>query len=342
MRVTLVLALAGQLVAALPSARIERASSSSSSQKVGYISVSVATVWTNSEKPRPGVDDQALTNPVGIQGWLDSMTEEQFLDLTDSSRTQTQALYGTEVNILSEKDGWYELEVSDQPTQKSTFGYPGWVPVTQVSLDSSYGQLQSKQPFAIVDKVATAPLYRDPSMKVEYLEISYDTRLPVISHEDGLVQVALPSGGSAYLSNKHVTVYKSVSEIPYPTGKELVEVGKFFLGRPYLWGGTSGFAFDCSGYTHTLYHARGVMIGRDADAQADFTGHGDNVERSDLKLGDLIYYANNLTDPSTIYHVAMYAGDDKMLEASGAGVKLRLTPVRDDENYWGAQRFLDE
>ncbi|KIN05178.1 hypothetical protein OIDMADRAFT_142915 [Oidiodendron maius Zn] len=335
-RIIFALALGNQLVTALPSVYRR---SDIAAQQVGYISVSVATIWTDSSKPRP-VDAPALTNPADIEGWLDSMTVDQYLDLTDNDRTQTQALYGARVDILSQQDGWYEVAVEGQPTPKNSLGYPGWMPAAQVSLDSSYGQLLSNKPFAAVDKVATAPLYRDVLMTETYLEISYDTRLPVIAHLGGLIQVAVPSGGSAYLSARHATVYDSISSIPYPTGKDLVNAGKLFLGRPYLWGGSSGFAFDCSGFTHTLYDARGITIARDSDAQADFTGHGTEIAQSELEPGDLIFYASNLTDPSSIYHVAMYAGNGEMLEAYGAGIPVRITPVRFNDDYWGAERFL--
>ena len=335
-RTIFALALGSQLVTALPSVHRR---SDTTAQQAGYISVSVATIWTDSSKPRP-VDAPALTNPADIEGWLDSMTVDQYLDLTDSDRTQTQALYGTRVDILSQQDGWYEVAVEGQPTPKNSLGYPGWMPAAQVSLDSSYGQLLSNKPFAAVDKVATAPLDRDALMTETYLEISYDTRLPVIDHLDGLIQVAVPGGGSAYLSAQHATVYDSTSSIPYPTGKDLVNAGKLFLGRPYLWGGSSAFAFDCSGFTHTLYDARGITIARDSDAQADFTGHGTQIAQSELEPGDLIFYASNLTDPSSIYHVAMYAGNAEMLEAYGAGIPVRITPVRFNDDYWGAERFL--
>ncbi|KFY19570.1 hypothetical protein V491_04355 [Pseudogymnoascus sp. VKM F-3775] len=335
--IILALGLVNHVVTALPSIVSERAPAA---KQMGYISVSVATLWTTPSKPRPLVDAPALTNPADIDGWLSSMNVSQFLDLTDNSRTQTQALYGAQVGIISEQDGWYEVEAIGQPTPKDAIGYPGWVPTAQVSLDSSYGKLQSTKPFAAINNVATAPLYRDALMRDKYLEISYDTRLPVIAHIGGLIQVAVPGGGSAYLSAKHATVYGSVSKIPYPTGKDLVKAGKLFLGRPYLWGGASGFAFDCSGLTHTLYDAHGITIGRDADAQAGFTGHGTNVAQSDLQAGDLMYYATNISSSSSIYHVTMYIGNDEMIEAYNAGTPIRITPVRFGDNYWGAQRFL--
>lgn len=312
---------------------------SNATEKVGYVDVTVATVWTNQHKPRP-VDAAALTNPAHIEEWLHSMTTAQYLNLTSADRTQTQAVYGTRLNILDYQDGWYEVAVTGQPTPKNTLGYPGWVPAAQISFDQGYGALQDSKPFAEVNKAPSAMLYRDAAMTDRFLNISYDTRLPVIGQMGHAIQVAVPDGGSAYVSSDAATVYKSVSEIPYPTGQDLVESVRMFLGRPYLWGGASGYAFDCSGLTHTMYDAHGITIARDSDAQADFTGHGTNVTRADLQPGDLIFYATQLDDPSTIYHVAMYAGNQEMVEAYGAGVPVRTTPVRYNSDYWGAQRYL--
>ena len=310
-----------------------------SSNQVAFVNVSVSTLWTNPSKPRP-VDQPALESPVDIQKWLDSMTVDEFRDLTSSSRTQTQALYGTKVYITGRNDTWCQLVVTGQPSPSNDLGYPGWVPCSQVTTDAGkYGHLQETRPFALVKKGPTVGLYRDASLKHKIMDVSFDTRLPEVGRTGKAIRVAVP-GGSAYLSSDDAKVYKKASDIPYPTGEDLVETGKIFLGRPYLWGGTSGYAFDCSGFTHTIYDSHGITIGRDAGPQAYFTGHGKPVEREDLQAGDLIFYASNLTDATSIYHVAMFAGDGNMLEAYAAGTPTRLTPVRFNDDYWGAERFL--
>jgi cell wall-associated NlpC family hydrolase len=38
----------------------------------------------------------------------------------------------------------------------------------------------------------------------------------------------------------------------------------------------------------------------------------------------------------------MYVGNGKMAEAYDAGTPVRITPVRLEEDYWGAERFLKE
>ncbi|OQE38039.1 hypothetical protein PENCOP_c009G04721 [Penicillium coprophilum] len=306
----------------------------------GYIKVVAATLWTDSSKPR-AIDEPALTDPVQLEKWLSSMSLTDFRDLTGNSRTQTQALYGARVEILDHQSGWYEVAVPGQATPKNKLGYPGWVPESQVSFDNHYGKLQSSRPFAIIDKSATVSLYRDPGLKSKLTDISYDTRLPVIRENGSVIEVAVPDSGSAFLAVHDASVYKSASEIPYPTSVDLINTAKLFLGLPYLWGGMSGYAFDCSGFTHTLYHSHGISIARDADAQADFTGHGTRVEKADLQPADLIFYASNLSDPSTIYHVAMYIGEGQMVEAYDAGTPVRITEARFGDEYWGAERFLE-
>ena len=306
---------------------------------VGYVDVSVATVWTDPGKPRR-IDAPALTDPVHIQAWLSAMTTDQRRWLTDHDATQTQALYGTRVQILGSRPGWYEVAVTGQPTPKNPHGYPGWVPAAQVALDPGYGRLQATRPFALVDRSPLAWLYRDAARTHRALQVSYDTRLPVLDRTAHAIEVAVPGGDPAWLAASAASVYASESAIPAPTGAQLVADARLFLNRPYLWGGASGYGFDCSGFTHTLYHAHGITIGRDANAQAQSAGHGTRVDRSVLAPGDLIFYAATPGDPATIDHVGIFAGDGRMIEAYGAGVPIRITPVRSGSGNWGAERFL--
>jgi cell wall-associated NlpC family hydrolase len=144
------------------------------------------------------------------------------------------------------------VAVPGQPTPKNKLNYPVWILANQVSLDAGYGVLQSIKPFAIVDKIFTPALYCDTHMKLKYVELSNDTRLTILG-TGGLVQVPLPSGGSAYLPTSDLTLYDTDKEIPYPTKEALVSTAKMFVAHPYLWGGTSRFAFNCSGCMDIIY-----------------------------------------------------------------------------------------
>src|SRR5690606_4768414 len=99
-----------------------------------------------------------------------------------------------------------------------------------------------------------------------------------------------PSDGYKLISSKSISVTHLEQEIKSPTVEDLVTTAKLFLGLPYVWAGTSGFGFDCSGFTYTIYKAHGITIPRDSSVQAI---QGIPVKKEDLQKGDLLFFANN-------------------------------------------------
>jgi gamma-D-glutamyl-L-lysine dipeptidyl-peptidase len=308
------------------------------------IDVAVATLWTDSSKPR-AIDRPALTDPVDMRAWLANMSTDERRALTSTNATQTQALYGQRVAVLGRDGDWVEIAVPGQPTPKDPRGYPGWVPAAQLTQNRTYAAAQAHRPFAQVDGAPTAWLYRDKRLTRRALEISFNTRLPVLRRDRrrGAVHVATPDG-PRWVSARMVSVYRSAAALPRPSGADLVRTAERFLGVDYVWAGRSGWMFDCSGLTGMIYDAYGITIGRDTDVQAmesngtRVAGHADQTT-APLQPGDLMFYATN-EGTGSIHHVAMYAGDGEMVEAYRAGIPTRLTPVRFGTEYWGAVRYL--
>jgi cell wall-associated NlpC family hydrolase len=92
------------------------------------------------------------------------------------------------------------------------------------------------------------------------------------------------------------------------------------LGKPYQWGGTGPAAFDCSGLVMKAWSAAGVAIPRVAADQYNF---GTHVDIADLHIGDLVFWASNPAQLSSIEHVAMYIGGDHMVNAPYTGQVVR-------------------
>ena len=47
-----------------------------------------------------------------------------------------------------------------------------------------------------------------------------------------------------------------------------------------------------------------------------------------MRPGDLVFWATNPNDVSTIFHVAMYIGNNQIVEAAQPGIASRVTHMR--------------
>uniref|UniRef100_A0ACD5GU02 NlpC/P60 family protein n=1 Tax=Desertifilum tharense IPPAS B-1220 TaxID=1781255 RepID=A0ACD5GU02_9CYAN len=78
----------------------------------------------------------------------------------------------------------------------------------------------------------------------------------------------------------------------------------------YLWGGTVGLNYDCSGLMQAAFASVGIWLPRDSYQQEAFT---EPVSLDELKPGDLIFFGT----PEKATHVALYLGESRYLHSSG-------------------------
>ena len=137
-------------------------------------------------------------------------------------------------------------------------------------------------------------------------------------------------------------------------GQGAVAAAERWVGTPYSWGGgnssgpTTGICgpdgayndcnvvgFDCSGLTSYAWAQEGISIPSYSVYQYTL---GQHFSVADLLPGDLMFYANDTSDPSTIHHVTMYAGNGEMVEAPYSGAYVHITSAEFGNGFIGATR----
>ena len=86
----------------------------------------------------------------------------------------------------------------------------------------------------------------------------------------------------------------------------------------------STVGFDCSSLMLRVFSAAGRALPRTSREQWKIGVH---VPLSDLQPGDLLFWAYDTADPTTIHHVALYIGHGLMIQAPHTGDQVRVSSV---------------
>lgn len=300
-----------------------------------WVAVNVATLWVDprdpGKAPRP-IDHPALTNPADPRHWANSMTVAQKLWLV--GRLQTQALYGVKVEVIRQWVSpthvrWVKVVVPSQPAaNKNRRGYPGWLPARQLTTIRP----DNTGTVAVVRSRAAWLWSAWSSAGVggrKVMQVSNATMLSVVEATSAYVTVRLLGGQQVAVRPGDVAVFATGQ--PWgATRSRVVNEAKAFLGLQYLWAGTSGFGYDCSGFTYSVYRDFGIRLPRDADQQARY---GAPVALSALRPGDLVFYQEGRSTG----HVGMYVGGGNIIDAPRTSQPVKIEPLS-SPSY--ARRYL--
>jgi peptidoglycan DL-endopeptidase CwlO len=121
------------------------------------------------------------------------------------------------------------------------------------------------------------------------------------------------SGGSAGTGTTAATYTGPTSS----QGEKAVAFAYAQLGKPYEWGATGPSSFDCSGLAQAAWASVGVAIPRTTYEQWAALPH---ISTSALEPGDLLYFDG-------IGHVAVYVGDNQIIDAPQTGSDVEKIPL---------------
>jgi len=161
-------------------------------------------------------------------------------------------------------------------------GYEGWMDTKQ--LKPVTGEDLARRKVTVITEDFSSVLMRDGKM---LLSMGSEVEFPAVA------------------SRRSHDVRESISL----TAKE-------FLNVPYLWGGKSYFAVDCSGFIQLVYKIHGVKLPRDTSQQVEVGESLTFVEES--RPGDLAFFENA---EGKIIHVGIMLDNQRIIHASG---KVRI------------------
>lgn len=150
----------------------------------------------------------------------------------------------------------------------------------------------------------------------------YSTRKYKLNRQFRNRIMALPFG--AYVGDEDISNFHIPDNYLVDINKRFnpVNLASRFMGIPYLWGGTSDFGFDCSGFTQRLFRYSGLEIPRNSDQQRDFFDEVPDLDHA--KRGDLIFFKG---------HVAFYLGKGKIIHANGHYSRITINDLKDNSPY---------
>lgn len=138
----------------------------------------------------------------------------------------------------------------------------------------------------------------------------------------------------------------AVAEQALPLNQQtLMQVTRFLLNTPYLWGGKNALGLDCSGLTQTVMSLFGVQLPRNASQQVQC---GEEVKRlEDGRAGDLVFFdhadtdsaetePNNCKGDTRITHVGILLDAERVIHCSG---RVKIERI-DERGIFGAEQRL--
>ncbi len=224
------------------------------------------------------------------------------------SELVNQTILGTVLPLYEEQNDFCYIQNWD--------GYFGWVTRASLTIISRAEAREWLKSPAVVQRRNYGLVTTEPSGQGTVVtDLVPFARLVKLGQMGESLKVALPDGRSGYAQRAGMVWEKAGR-----SGKEKVEAittfARQFLGVPYLWGGTSAKAFDCSGFVQTAYRLAGVCLPRNASQMAEVGSEistGLN-EVSGLKTGDLLLFGRTRR---RITHVALMLTGGEFIHSDG-------------------------
>lgn len=239
----------------------------------------------------------------------------------------TQAVLGTPLRVYKKQRGQYYVQTPD--------GYLGWME------EDAFVHLTAAEfnSWIISERIIFTDdagfIYSYPSTASERLgDITASSILRAVDVKEGFVKIAYPDGRTGFIERSACEHLEFWSYRAKPKADTIISMAKSYMGRSYLWGGTSTKMMDCSGFVRIVMLMHGIYLPRDASQQVlvgKTVAEGkDEIDK--IKPGDLVFFGAYREDGSErITHVGLYLGNRQFIHETGVVMINSFDP--EDENF---------
>ena len=255
----------------------------------------------------------------------------------------TQALLGMTLKVFKITGDFYRVQTPD--------AYISWVDHGGVVLmDKDEVTAWQNMPKLIYTAI-TGFVYTDENESAKVSDIVLGGQLGLLEETKTHYKVRYPDKRTGFIRKTEAKPLKKWLTELKPSGDLVEAYARDLMGTPYLWGGTSVKAMDCSGFTKTVYLMNGLIIPRDASQQINAGLDVDpDLSFKNLQKGDLMFFGKKATDSTKqrVTHVGIWLGDGLFIHES---MRVRLSSVNpgspfydkmNTNRYLGSRRYFGQ
>ena len=223
-----------------------------------------------------------------------------------TSELVSQALMGTPMKVLDNNGTWYRVQTPDY--------YIGWIDSGGIKRFTPIEIERWKKSNRYYFNRISSNVYDNANLKGGTIS---DLVLGDLFEAESTVRKSLkiktPDGRIGYVPKDECITFSDWIKTE-PKIESVLGLVMQMKGFPYLWGGVSTKAMDCSGLVKLVWFSQGIILSRDASQQAQYGEPVDFHNINNLQPGDLLFFGASL---QKITHVGIYLGNGDFIHASG-------------------------